>query len=166
MTVILKHDHPMLLAECAQADPLSDRHMAVVSTMRRALELSRIGAGLAAPQIGSQLRIIAIRPISRGPITFMVNPQITAHSQTKVEHKEGCLSYPGVNARVERWKWVTLDYCRPHDAARVREDFHGFEARIVQHEVDHLDGICKVGDVWRWGRKTERPRYKRRKARR
>lgn len=108
-----------------------------------------IAAGLAAPQIGVCLRVFVFRDTSRTD-TFKVaiNPTITRFDNPLVTRSEGCLSYPGVDAKVARYKAIKVSYMN-EDGVTVKEYLKGFEARVFQHELDHLDGICRVGDAWR-----------------
>lgn len=105
------------------------------------------GVGLAAPQIGVNLRVILVasRANDRYPDApqvqplVMINPVITERSSQWVSGWEGCLSVPGLRAEVPRAQALGLTYqdlagCTHHDR------FTGFVARIIQHELDHLDG--------------------------
>lgn len=106
------------------------------------------GAGLAAPQIGVPLRVVIFgmqhsprypqaQPV---PFTVLVNPQLEFPDDELEEAWEGCLSVPGMRGLVPRA--VRLRY-RGFDAqgAPVERSVEGFHARVVQHEVDHLDGV-------------------------
>jgi peptide deformylase len=127
------------------------------------------GVGLAAPQVGVSLRIFMIRPKKNGPITTLVNPEITNFSQRTIDpHSkegvyEGCLSIPNHYAPVTRSLSVTVKYQsiqRSQDSKSKdqlnpeywtlspKEDtFSGFAAHVVQHEMDHLNGILFIDRV-------------------
>jgi len=97
------------------------------------------GVGLAAPQVGVSLRLIVIDPTpERQSPTFLVNPRIV-DSSGRYTDVEGCLSLPGVSAEVNRAERLTVEFetlaGKPDSL-----DAKGLPARIVQHEVDHLDG--------------------------
>ena len=92
--------------------------------------------GLAANQVGSDLRVILAKV--RGGWIDMVNPVITRHSKGVIESEEGCLSLEGVRT-VKRWDAVEVIY-RDHNNRSHKQAFTGFEACIVQHEIDHLNG--------------------------
>ena len=96
------------------------------------------GVGLAAPQIGISKRIITYN-INEDE-GYMVNPEIIWTSEEKQEMKEGCLSFPGVFIAVDRFKEVKVKY---FDSNQVEKELHaeGFHAQMIQHEVEHLDGI-------------------------
>lgn len=108
------------------------------------------GVGLAAPQVGKSWRIFALNLStlkSRGVESIFINPQITRHSanQTlgpdpKKPTLEGCLSMPNVFGPVPRWEWVELTF-QDTNLDEQTGRFADFEARVIQHELDHLDGI-------------------------
>lgn len=106
------------------------------------------GAGLAAPQIGVDLRIvifgISVNPrypdAPAVPDTVLINPEIVPLSTEEEEDWEGCLSLPGLRGRVPRWR--NLRYAGFDESGqRFERTVDGFHARVVQHECDHLDGI-------------------------
>lgn len=119
----------------------------LVADMQETMIAAR-GAGLAAPQIGTALRVVIFGggPTPRYPdaeavpYTVLVNPVLEPLGPEQVEDWEGCLSVPGLRGRVPRW--LRLRY-RGFDAEGLAIDrtVEGFHARVVQHEVDHLDGI-------------------------
>jgi peptide deformylase len=124
----------------------------LLAAMRESM-LAAPGVGLAAPQIGLGLRIAVIEDdadlpeevttaIDRRPLPYQViiNPAYTPLDGETVEHYEGCLSVPGYRAVVARATRVRLTYL--DDQLETREqEFSGWQARIVQHETDHLNGI-------------------------
>lgn len=120
------------------------------------------GVGLAAPQIDSLWRIFATQldqdQHSRNPIRLMVNPVIIDKSDKKVlgtnpRHPdlEGCLSIPELYAPVLRSEWVTVRWQAPdwqdQLAGEHTETFFDFSARVIEHELDHLDGILFTDHV-------------------
>jgi peptide deformylase len=111
------------------------------------------GVGLAAPQIGYAVRACIIKPYRTLPGLVLINPEVIEHSEHNKVCDEGCLSYPGVIAEIERWfsvkvRYQSLELGKSYASPTVRL-FTAFEARIVQHELDHIVGVCRVGDVWR-----------------
>ncbi len=92
--------------------------------------------GMAANMIGERKAIIAIAEGER--LTAMLNPVITKKSPRKYKTTEGCLSIPGEH-EVERHEWVEIKY-RDISWNKEKRKFSGFEAEIIQHEMDHLDG--------------------------
>jgi len=101
------------------------------------------GVGLAAPQVGELLRIIVAEvPQEQKGVVALVNPKIL-ESSGSVEFEEGCLSVPGIWAKVKRAAEVTVDALTP-EGERVKRRYSGLLARVVQHEIDHLEGILFV----------------------
>lgn len=111
----------------------------------------RDGVGIAAPQvyISKRVIIVASRPNPRYPdapemdAVVMVNPEILEFSQATCFGEEGCLSVPNERGQVERAQAVKVRY-RTLQGAVIEASYEGFPARIVQHEVDHLNGILFV----------------------
>lgn len=123
------------------------------------------GAGLAAPQIGVNLRIVVFGfeynerypDAPDVPLTVLINPEIMPLSDDTDEQFEGCLSVPGLRAMVPRYTRIQYSgYDQSGDyISRDVEDFH---ARVVQHECDHLDGILypqRITDMQTFGFREE-----------
>ncbi len=119
------------------------------------------GAGLAAPQIGVPLRVVIFGvtanprypDIDPVPDTVLVNPVLTPLSEEKEEGWEGCLSVPGMRGWVQRYR--RLRYAGYDERGqRFEREVEGFHARVVQHEVDHLDGVLypmRIRDLTKFG---------------
>lgn len=111
--------------------------------LREMFELlySHDGAALAAPQVGLSARIVVLDPsgIELGPMVLF-NPRITVVGDQTVNGEEGCLSLPGYLGEVERPHALVLHYDDVRGAPR-ESSLEGWAARIVSHEVDHLDGV-------------------------
>lgn len=100
------------------------------------------GVGLAAPQVGKNIRLI-IATKNDGEVLAFLNPEITKKSWIKIKSEEGCLSVPGKMGLVKRHKWVevkALDRLGKEIKIRATELF----AIVLQHEIDHLDGILFI----------------------
>jgi len=97
-----------------------------------------LGVGLAAPQIGIDKRVFvaAIDDV----VTVMVNPEIIWRSDDIISKEEGCLSLPGIEVVVGRPREIIVTYLDKKGRERERK-LQNFNARVVQHEYDHLDGI-------------------------
>ena len=119
------------------------------------------GAGLAAPQIGVPLRVVIFgvksNPRYPGiddvPDTVLINPVLTPLADDIEEGWEGCLSVPGMRGWVPRWRRLRYKGVDEHGQPFERE-VEGFHARVVQHEVDHLDGVLypmRIRDFTRFG---------------
>ena|SRR5690606_36125031 len=105
------------------------------------------GVGLAAPQIGVGNRIIVVDPRLDGVEPFaLVNPVIVEKSRETEKGEEGCLSIPGLKDIVERSTDVVVEGLNA-DGAQVRMAAEGLLARVLQHEVDHLDGVLFIDRV-------------------
>jgi peptide deformylase len=99
-----------------------------------------IGIGLAAPQVGVSHRVLVYRVEPDSPVQALVNPDVEWSSREQETMEEGCLSLPGVHVEVERPLYVRV---RAQDATgeSITVEASGLEARVIQHEVDHLDGV-------------------------
>lgn len=137
---------PRLKAPTAGIENVDDV-AGLLSTMVDRLR-SLNGAGLAAPQIGTSVKVVIVevrktdvfpdRP--ECPLLQMLNPVIVDRSESDVVDWEGCFSVPGLMGLVPRAETITVDYLAP-DGQRQVEEYSGYVARVIQHEVDHLDGI-------------------------
>tara|TARA_R100001509_G_scaffold151054_1_gene110294 strand:- start:552 stop:986 length:435 start_codon:yes stop_codon:yes gene_type:complete len=97
------------------------------------------GIGLAAPQVGVNLRIIVVK-LKEGKIQPMINPSITWYSEGRVSLEEGCLSIPGHYTDILRPGKINVKFMDLSGKYR-KWKLKGLEARVVQHEIDHLDGV-------------------------
>jgi peptide deformylase len=145
---VLKMGHPLLRQVARPVTEFGTRELRELvrdmdDTMR-----SLDGAGLAAPQIGVSLRVVIFEVVGNPrypdvgevPYTVLVNPELTPLGDETEDGWEGCLSVPGLRGRVPRhrrlrYRGVDLD------GGPIDRTVEGFHARVVQHEVDHLDGI-------------------------
>src|SRR3989338_5906712 len=122
------------------------------------------GVGLAAPQIGENLSIFLARPDPKGEIFIFINPEITAYSQRTTHPTgkkgvyEGCLSIPGHYAPIKRSMSVVVKFeTIENDKLKiVQKNFTGFFAHVIQHEMDHLNGILFIDRVLEQGSKLYR----------
>ena len=142
-----------VLRTVAQEDDLSDKEALrklvedMIETMHHA-----DGCGLAAPQVGVSKRILVVDgndladrfPELKGFHREMINPRFTFESEQTCSYEEGCLSIPNVDAEITRPEKIRIRYVSPEDFEEKEEDFEGFAARMIQHEMDHLDGVLFV----------------------
>lgn len=144
---IAKMGHPVLRRV---ADPVDDptrpEMLKLAGDMMETLE-DIGGAGLAAPQIHESVRLVMFHvPASRAdddeavPFTVLANPVIVPLGDETDEGWEGCLSVPGLRGLVRRPAHIRYSGFGL-DGQRIEREAHGFHARVVQHECDHLDGI-------------------------
>ncbi|KAA0205516.1 peptide deformylase [Candidatus Uhrbacteria bacterium] len=101
------------------------------------------GVGLASPQVGRNVRAVAIQPYAKDKPEILVNPEIVKKSEALMESEEGCFSVPGVFGLVKRHKKISVRALNRH-GRRVEFDAKNFPAFVIQHEIDHLDGILFI----------------------
>ena len=108
--------------------------------LKKALIGSGNGVGIAAIQLGIPVRVIAIAIESIKKPTIMINPHILEYSSDQSVGEEGCLSVAGEFGLVSRANSITVEF-KTLSGEVVTNEYEGFTARCIQHEVDHLDGI-------------------------
>ncbi|MBI4136357.1 MAG: peptide deformylase [Candidatus Vogelbacteria bacterium] len=124
----------------------------IISTMRETLTAHPDGVALAAPQIGVSLRLFIVSPqaLGRPPgdqTLVFINPRIVKSSRRQVELIEGCLSVRQVYGRIKRPEKVTIQ-ALDEKGRRFTRHTAGLLAQIVQHEIDHLDGILFIDKAY------------------
>ncbi len=158
---VLKMGHPLLQQV---AEPVAEFNTPELDTLildmfdtMAALD----GAGLAAPQIGVSLRVVIFAvesnprypEVDTVPRTVLINPQVTVLDQEQEEGWEGCLSVPGLRGLVPRYRAIHyLGY--DQSGVLIERDADDFHARVLLHEVDHLDGILypqRIRDLRNFG---------------
>ena len=104
---------------------------------------SQDGVGIAAPQVGLNLRLICVMRVDKigAPFESYLNIKIDSLGGNVVTGPEGCLSVPPYRGMVKRHDRIKISYVRPGTLEKVTEDVEGYAAVIFQHECDHLDGI-------------------------
>ena len=114
-----------------------------------------VGVGIAAPQIGINKRIIVVGAKKENvryndaediPLTAMINPKWEKISDETDIQFEACLSVPSISGKVERYKNIKLEYYN-EQGEKIEKEVHGFFARLIQHECDHLDGFTLLNRV-------------------
>lgn len=131
---------PILRAKAAPVAQISEETHQLIRDMFETMYAEE-GVGLAAPQVGISERIIVIDPHNDEIEPFaLINPEIMEVSKETEKGEEGCLSIPGLRDLVERSVRVVVRGTTPEGEPREL-DLSGLPARIIQHEVDHLDGI-------------------------
>ena len=137
-----------VLRKTAQPANLADKEglAALVQDLKDTL-VKADGCGLAAPQIGVSLRVVIVDgdvvadayPYLKGFRRTLINPEILEESEERVTYSEGCLSIPGIYCDISRAKKIKVRYF-DEDLQEVTEEFDNFAARMIQHELSHLDG--------------------------
>jgi peptide deformylase len=140
---IVKIPHPVLRQTATDVSEVSAKINKLIDDMIRKMQMAN-GVGLAAPQVGVGKRVIIISPEGMRP-TPLINPVIV-ESSGSVIGQEGCLSIPGLYGDVERPQRIVVEaYDRKGKA--IAFEMEGMPARIVLHEVDHLDGKLFIDTV-------------------
>jgi peptide deformylase len=111
-----------------------------------------LGVGLAATQLGVLHRVLVYRAYPEDPLTALVNPVFEWRSEELEAAEEGCLSLPGVHVEVERAAQVRVS-ARDEHGEPLEVQAEGLTARVIQHEIDHLDGVLIVDRISREARK-------------
>jgi peptide deformylase len=138
----------------ASAVPVERFDEALSTEIERMAELMRdaLGVGLAATQLGVLHRVLVYRAYPDDDVTALVNPVLEWSSEERELAEEGCLSLPAVHVDVERAAGVRV---RAQDATgqELQIEAEGLPARIIQHEIDHLDGVLILDRISREARK-------------
>jgi len=162
---ILRIGHPLLLQSAETVAEFNTPALdALVADMLDTMEEAD-GAGLAANQIGVLQRVVIFgfddnpRYPDRDPVslTILVNPEIQPMGDEVESDWEGCLSVPGMRGWVSRPRRIIYRGFDPQ-GQRIEREVEGFHARVVQHEVDHLDGILypqRIEDMTKFGFEDE-----------
>jgi peptide deformylase len=157
---VLKMGNPLLRQTAAVVTQFDAALHALIADMDETMR-SLNGAGIAAPQIGVGLRVVIFEvqenprypDVAPVPYTVLINPVLEPVGAEQEEGWEGCLSVPGMRGLVPRFQRLCY---RGFDAAGspIERTVEGFHARVVQHEVDHLDGILypqRIRDLRNFG---------------
>jgi peptide deformylase len=139
MSLIRRLGDPVLKSSATPVDRFDDSLRKLVSRMA-AVTADALGVGLAAPQLGVSQRLLVYRIGSEAALIALANPVLEWASDDRETMEEGCLSIPGVTVDVERPVHVRVLARDEQGAPRVVEA-SGLEARVIQHEMDHLDGV-------------------------
>jgi len=146
---VLKYPSPSLRAENAECteEELKDGTIAKIAKEMFLVMYAAEGVGLAAPQVGINKKLMVYNESGDKKKWLdeivMVNPQIVEFSEAKDVEIEGCLSFPNMNGKVERSKWIKVE-AQNLKGKKIKKKFKGWEARIFQHEYDHLDGVVYI----------------------
>jgi peptide deformylase len=151
MSLIRKLGDPVLKSSATPVDRFDDSLRRQVGRMAAIMQ-DAIGIGLAAPQLGISQRLLVYRVGPDAPLIALANPEIEWTSDDLEAGEEGCLSIPGVAVDVERPLHVRVHAQDEHGERRLVEA-SGLEARVIQHEMDHLDGVLMLDRTSRDERK-------------
>jgi peptide deformylase len=151
MSFIRKWGDPVLKSRATPVDRFDDTLQQQVQRMAGIMR-DAIGVGLAAPQLGISQRLLVYKIGSDAPLITLVNPELEWRSDDVETLEEGCLSIPSVAVDVERPVHVRVRAHDEHGDERLVEA-SGLEARVIQHEMDHLDGVLMLDRASREDRK-------------
>src|SRR5215218_2727376 len=139
LKLVRKYGDPVLRSRAPEIDRFDDALVQEVRRMGRLMH-DAYGIGLAATQVGVMNRVLVYRTELEGSVAALVNPVLEWASKDKETSEEGCLSLPGVGVEVERPVHVRVkaldEFGKP-----ILVEASGLEARVIQHEMDHLDGV-------------------------
>jgi peptide deformylase len=151
LAYVRKLGDPVLRAKALPVERFDDSLAREVGRMG-VLMHDALGVGLAATQLGVLHRVLVYRAYVDDPLTVLVNPVIEWRSDELETAEEGCLSLPGVHVEVERAARVRVTAQDEH-GKQLEIEADGLPARVIQHEVDHLDGILILDRISRQARK-------------
>jgi peptide deformylase len=151
MSFIRRLGDPVLKSRATPVDRFDDALRKQVSRMAGVMG-DALGVGLAAPQLGISQRLLIYRVGPDAPVIALANPEIEWSSDDREGLDEGCLSIPGVMVDVERAVHVRVRAQDEEGGPRLVEA-SGLEARVIQHEIDHLDGVLILDRTTRDERK-------------
>jgi peptide deformylase len=145
---VLRMGHPVLREPSREVERVATAELQALLADMRDTMAALNGAGLAAPQIGVPLRVVIFGSAANPrypdapavPYTELINPELTPLGREIEEDWEGCLSVPGMRGLVPRHARLRYRGLDPQGQV-IDRTVEGFHARVVQHEVDHLDGI-------------------------
>lgn len=134
---IVTEGDDILRKHCREVSEVNDRIRMIMEDMVETMR-SQYGVGIAGPQVGVMRRIFAAEP-EPGRLYYMINPVILEQSGSQIDD-EGCLSIPGLIGTVERPDYIKIEALDMDGNKQVYE-FRDFDARVMCHEYDHLEGI-------------------------
>jgi len=148
---VRRYGDPVLKTKAMALTRFDDELRQEVRRMSQLMD-DALGIGLAAPQLGISHRLLVYRVVQGGPLNVLINPVIAWASKEDEWMEEGCLSLPTVHVEVERPVHVRVTAHDEHGALQTVEA-SGLEARVIQHEMDHLDGVLILDRTSRGQRK-------------
>ena len=141
---IRQYPDPALRLPANEVEDVGDAVTELVERMTRLMQEAR-GVGLAAPQVGVLRRVLVYQTSDEDPVVALVNPRVTSSSDEEETADEGCLSLgaASVVVPVPRPVSLTVEAVTP-EGEPLTVDAEGLEARVIQHELDHLDGVLTI----------------------
>lgn len=148
---VLVYPNPLLKEEAVEVTSLTDEVKQVIQDLKDTMLSSSHSTGIAATQIGELYRIVVIdasrnkKCTENNGLTVMINPEIIEHNGM-ITFREGCMSVPDFTGNVNRAEQIVVHYLDESMEQKLL-DTKGFEAVLIQHETDHLDGTLFVDRV-------------------
>jgi peptide deformylase len=144
LSLVRQYPDPVLRLKANEVEELDDSVTGLVERMTMLMDEAR-GVGLAAPQVGILRRVLVYRTGEEEPPVALVNPRLVTASDELETSNEGCLSLgaASVVVPVDRPVSVTVEAVSP-TGEEIHVEAEGLEARVLQHELDHLDGILTI----------------------
>jgi peptide deformylase len=144
LSLVRQYPDPVLRMKANEVDDFDESVTGLVERMTLLMEEAR-GVGLAAPQLGVLRRILVYRMADEEPVVALVNPRVVSTGDEVEAADEGCLSLGAatVVVEVERPTAVTVEASSP-EGEPISVEAEGLEARVIQHELDHLDGVLTI----------------------
>lgn len=149
MLQIVNAPNPVLSQKTNTIVKIDKGILELIEEMKKALASATdpIGVGLAAPQVGKALKIFIAKPSLKSNVSVFINPKIISKTspqekkdKARTRKLEGCLSLPNIWGEVLRYNEITLEF-QDETGKKHNKKFKGFLATIVQHEIDHLNGV-------------------------
>lgn len=148
---VLTYPNPLLKEQSKDVEKIDDYVKGVITDLIETMEASGHSVGIAAPQIGELIRVIVVDP-SKNPrctehhgLNVMINPEIIKW-EGLIQFREGCMSVPDYTGNVTRAENIVVQFMSEDGTQKVIET-SGFEAVLIQHEIDHLDGVLFVDRI-------------------
>jgi peptide deformylase len=144
LALVRQYPDPVLRMKANEVDEFDESVTDLVERMTRLMDEAR-GVGLAAPQVGVVRRVLVYRTAEEEPVVVLVNPRLVTSSEETEVGDEGCLSLGAatVVVEVERPVAISVEAFDPN-GIELHVDAEGLQARVIQHELDHLDGILTI----------------------
>jgi peptide deformylase len=141
---VRQYPDPVLRMEAHEVDELDESVTGLVERMRGLMSEAR-GVGLAAPQLGILRRVLVYQVGEEEAFVALVNPRVVETGEERLADDEGCLSLGAatVIVEVERATTIVVEAKSP-EGEDIRIEAEGLEARVIQHEIDHLDGVLII----------------------
>jgi peptide deformylase len=144
LSLVRQYPDPVLRMKANEVGDFDESVTGLVERMTLLMDEAR-GVGLAAPQLGVLRRILIYRKAEEGPVVALVNPRVVSTGEEVEAADEGCLSLGAatVVVEVERPTAVKIEASSP-EGEPISIEAEGLEARVIQHELDHLDGVLTI----------------------